>query len=312
MEIKTVSIIGAGAVGAVVADGLSGYLGKENVQLLAEGERLERYRRDGLFLDGKKLDFNYVEPASAKTAELMIIATKNLQLEQALRMIKTSVGGDTIILSLLNGIQSERDIAAVYGKSHVLYSFVISLNSIHEKNKIRCSNRGCLVFGEDDNSKTERVKSLCDLFEKSGIKFKNPDDIHLEQWKKYLINVTVNTLSALCRSTYGGFKIPVIQDLTRQAGKEVVAVANAEGVSLSAQDIEDTISLMCSHDPLGETSMLQDIKAGRRSENDWFCGTIVRLGKKHKISTPLCALLQKLIEGTEKSRELIESLVAVS
>lgn len=308
MEIKTVSIIGAGAVGAVVADGLSSYLGKETVQVLAEGERLERYRRDGLFLDGKKLDFNYVEPANAKTADLVIIATKNLQLEQALEMIKTSVGADTIILSLLNGIQSERDIEAVYGKSHVLYSFVISLNSIHEENKIRCSNRGCLVFGEYDNSKTARVKALCELFEKSGIKFKNPDDIHLEQWRKYLINVTVNTLSALCRSTYGGFKIPEMQELTRQAGKEVVAVANAEGVSLSAQDSENTISLICKHDPLGETSMLQDIKAGRRTENDWFCGTIVKLGEKHNIPAPACALLQKLVAVTEKARELIVSL----
>lgn len=304
MEIKKVAIVGVGAVGAVIADGLTRYLGKKNVQILVDGERLERYRRDGLFLDGKKLDFNYVEPQKAEKADLVIIATKNLQLEQALEMIRTSVFADTIILSLLNGIQSEHDIEAVYGKIRVLYSFVISLNSIREKNKILCSNKGCLVFGERDNSRTERVKSLCKLFEKSGIKYKNPDDILLEQWRKYLINVTVNTLSAICRSTYGGFYIPEMKELTRQAGKEVVAVANAEGIALSLQDIENAISLICTHDPLGETSMLQDIKAGRKTENDWFCGTIVRLGQKHGIQTPVCALLQKLVAVTEKAREI--------
>ena len=81
MEIKRVTMIGVGAVGAVLASKLNGYLGKENVECLADGERKARYERDGIFL---------------------------------------------------NGIQSEREIAKVYGEENLLYGFVISLNSIHE------------------------------------------------------------------------------------------------------------------------------------------------------------------------------------
>ncbi len=303
-KIQTVSVAGAGAVGAVLADSLTAYLGKQNVQVLADGERLERYKAEGLFLDGRKLDFNYVSPQKARAADLVIIATKNLQLKEAVSLIKSSVKEDTLILSVLNGIKSERDLAEVFGEKAVLYSFVLSVNSIHEKNQIRCSSRGCIIFGEKDNSKTERTESLCELFKASGIDYKNPDDIHLEQWKKFLLNVTFNTISAVCRSTYGGFKFSAIRDLVRLAGSEVVRVANAEGIALTQKHIEDNLALCESWDPLGETSMLQDFKAGRKSENDWFCGTVVSLGKKHGIETPVCSILQKIVEGTEKAREL--------
>ncbi len=304
MKINSVSVIGAGAVGAVVASSLRKYLGKDNVQILAEGERLERYRKNGLYLDGKLLDFSYVSPDEACVSDLVIIATKNLQLQQAIKMMNKCTGPDTMILSLLNGIQSERDLQEIFGEKRVLYGFVLSLNSIHEDNQIRCSNPGTVIFGEKDNSKTERTAALEELFASSGIRYLNPENIHLEQWKKYLLNVTFNTLSGLCRSTYGGFNYDVMKTLARKTGAEVIAVANAEGIPLTMDLLENQINMMCGHDPLGETSMLQDMKAERRSENNWFCGTIITLGKKHGIETPVCQLLWELVEGTEVVREL--------
>ncbi len=304
MDIKTISVIGAGAVGAVVADQLNNYLGKDAVQILAQGERLERYKKDGLYLDGNKLDFNYVSPDQAKPSDLVIIATKNLQLDQAIQMTKSVIKEDTAIISLLNGIQSEIDLSNSFGKEHVLYGFVLSLNSIHVGNKIECSNKGCLFFGEEDNSQSDRVKSIKQLFDRAGLKYNNPQDIKLEQWKKYLINVTFNTLSAITRSTYGGFRFDAMQDLSRKVGSEVIALANAMDIPLTKQMLEDDIKLMCSHDIYGKTSMLQDMEAARKSENDWFCGTVVRLGSKYNIQTPYCDFLQKLVEGTELVRTL--------
>ena len=82
MEIKKVTIIGVGAVGAVIASKLTSYLGKENVECLADGERKVRYERDGIFLNGEKQDFNFVESKNAQESDLIVIATKNLQLGQ--------------------------------------------------------------------------------------------------------------------------------------------------------------------------------------------------------------------------------------
>ena len=303
MEIKTVTMIGMGAVGAVVGIRLQKILGK-NMQCIVDTERKARYERDGIFVNGEKTEFNWVTPENAMQTDTVIIATKNAHLPQAIQNMRQAVGENTCILSLLNGIQSERDLAAAYGEEKVLPAFVLSLNSIHEGNQIEYTDAGRLIFGESDNRKTERVQALCDLFSRAGITFVNPDDIQLELWKKYLINVTFNTLSALCRSPYGGFKYPVMQELARETGAEVIAVANAEGIALTQQHLEDDIALMNHHDPHGKTSMLQDMEARRKSENPWFCGTVVQLAKKHGIPTPTCALLEKLVAGTEAVREV--------
>jgi len=144
MKIASVSIVGLGAVGAVVASRLTSFLGKANVQCIVDAERKARYERDGIFINGVKQDFNYLTPEDAVPADLIIIATKNLQLGEALESIRSAVGAHTAIMVLCNGIQSERDAASVYGEERVLYSFIIGISSIHEKNQIRCPVEGRL------------------------------------------------------------------------------------------------------------------------------------------------------------------------
>ena len=304
MKIASVSIIGLGAVGAVVASRLTSFLGKANVQCIVDAERKERCERDGIFINGVKQDFNYVMPEDAVSVDLIIIATKNLQLGEPLESIRNAVGENPLIMALCNGIQSERDTAAIYGEERVLYSFIIGISSIHEKNQIRCPVEGRIVFGEKDNKKTDRVKAIEELFAKAEIGSEVPENIHLEQWKKFLLNVVFNTLSALCRAPYGAFSAPVMSRLARSAGSEVIAVAQSEGVPLTQTMFEDTLSLIIGLDAHGKTSMLQDFEAGRKSENAWFCGTVNKLGKAHGIPTPVCTLLEALVEGTEAARNI--------
>ena len=297
-------MIGVGAVGAVLASNLTKFLGKENVECLCDGERKSRYERDGIFLNGEKQNFNFVESKNAHESDLVIIATKNLQLNDAISMMENAYTSHTLILSVLNGIQSEREIAKAYGEANLLYGFVISLNSIHEKNRVECSDFGMVVFGEKSNEKTERVAALSRLFEKSKIRYKNPDDIQLEMWKKFLINSVFNSLSSITRSPYGGFKYEVMQNLARKIGKEVVSVANAEGIALTEEMIENAIKMMCGHDPRGKTSMLQDMEANRKTENEFFLGTVSNIAKKHKIAVPYSEFLHDIIEGSECVREI--------
>lgn len=303
MEIRKITMIGMGAVGAVVGECLQNYLGRDNIECICEGERKSRYEKDGIYLNGKKIDFNYVSPEEATPSDLVIIATKNLQLMEVISQIKNAVGPNTCILSLLNGIQSEKEIAKIYGEEKTLYGFIIGLSSVHENNQIDSADSGTIVFGEKDNSKTERIKAIVDLFEKAGQKYKQPDDIHLEMWKKYLMNVTCNTITSLCRAPYGTFRYDVLNDLVRECGDEVIAVAKAEGIALNREHMEANIKIMDTIDPRGKTSMYQDIEAKRKTENDWFCGTVVELGKKHGIPTPICAILQRLVAISETAWE---------
>lgn len=303
--INSVGIIGLGAVGAVVGEQI---LKLKDVKLscILDAKRMERYKKDGIYINDEKIDFEYVTPEDLKPVDLIIIGTKNLQIEEAIKEIKNGVGKDTMILSLLNGIQSEKEIAKVYGEEKTLYGFIIDLQSINLSGKISCFGKGKIVLGEKNNERTQRINQVAELFDKAGIQYDIPADIHLAMWKKFLINTVFNSLGAITRSTYGGFKFESMQSLARKVGYEVVEVANAEGIALTKELVEEDIKMTCGYNPLGKCSMLQDVEAGRLTENAWFCGTICKLGSKHGIATPYCAFLYELLDGTEKVRTIRE------
>lgn len=309
MNTQTISkaaIIGLGAVGAVVASELQSVKGLK-LECIVNKERKERYTNNGIFINGKRQNFNLVTPEEAEQADIVIIATKNLQTLEALSEIKNAVGPDTMILSLMNGIQSEKEIEKVYGEEQTLYGFIINITSVKEGLQINCTSNGTIVFGEKNNFKTERISAVKELFEKAGISYRNPENIQFEMWKKFLINTTFNSVGALCRSPYGGFKYEELQSLVKKIGLEVINVANAENIPLTENLLEEDIKLTCSYTPEGKCSMLQDMEASRLTENDFFCGTVMRLGKEHNISTPYCEFMYLLLKGTELARNIIHT-----
>lgn len=296
-----VTMIGMGAVGAVVGKRLGEFLGFENMECIAESHRKSRYEKNGISINGEKISFNFVTPENAARSDLVIIATKNLQLKEVLVQIEKAVGPETTILSLLNGIQSERELSEKFGKEKVLYGYIVNLSSTNENGNITCGHEGTIYFGEDSNEITPRVSEIKKLFDDAKVNSVVPEDIHLSQWKKFLLNVSCNTISALCRQTYKGFRNEVTQDVVRQCAKEVVAVANKMGIALTEEMIEENIRMTASLNDEGKTSMFQDVDARRKTENDYFCGTIVKLGQELGIQTPVCDLLHKLIKCTESA-----------
>ena len=294
-----ITIIGSGAVGAMYGLRLHQLLGKENVVFLADEKRRQRYAEEKLYLNGQRVDFTFVDPKDAKISDLVIIATKNLQLEEAVQQIAHAVGEHTAILSLLNGIDSEEKLSQAYGEKHVLYGFAVGLNSTHVGNTITFTEEGRIVLGEKDNSKSKRIDAITSLFQRAHINYVVPTDIRQELWKKFMLNTAFNTLSALCRATYGDLKQESIRTLAWKASKEVQAVGEKEGVFLTDAMIEENYQIVTALGFDGKTSMCQDMEAGRKTENNWFCHAVVRLGKKHGIPTPTCEILSLLAEASE-------------
>ena len=59
-EIKTVGIIGLGALGVLYAHLFTEALGKEHVLILADQDRIARYRREGMWYNGQLCDFAFL------------------------------------------------------------------------------------------------------------------------------------------------------------------------------------------------------------------------------------------------------------
>ncbi|MFA7086940.1 MAG: ketopantoate reductase family protein [Aliarcobacter sp.] len=300
--VKRVSIIGIGAVGAIYAWRLSQHLGFPNVRVVVDQERLQRYQSGGIFLNGEKVDYNYVTPDErVDLADLVIIATKNHHLEVATEMIKGHVGEKTILLSLLNGIDSEQLLSEKFGAEKVLYGFTTALDSTRVGNKIDFSTEGIIYFGEKDNSKSPRVESLIELFNGAKIAYNNPENIERELWAKFMVNVSINTISAITRGTYGDCaNIGAIKELIIKAQHEVITLAKAVGIEgLDTSYITKYQKIFASLEYEGKTSMLQDIEAGRMTENSAFCLRASQLARQYGVETPTVDLLGQILEGCE-------------
>ena len=85
-----------------------------------------------------------------------------------------------------------------------------------------------------------------------------------------------------------------------RAMREVIALGKAEGIPLTEKDMDYYIGLLEQLDPKGMPSMAQDRISRRLSEVEMFAGTVIPLGEKHGISTPVNRKLYEKILEIEK------------
>lgn len=129
-----IGIIGAGSLGIMYGQKLTAAYGKERVFFLASNERCEIYKEADFVCNGETCDFNFVSTDRNKNIplDLLIFAVKYSGLEGAIQEVRPFVSENTILLSLLNGITSEEEIEAVFGKKHTLYSVALGMDPIRE------------------------------------------------------------------------------------------------------------------------------------------------------------------------------------
>ncbi|WP_407428792.1 ketopantoate reductase family protein, partial [Arcticibacter sp.] len=145
--IQSVYFIGLGAIGAKYASKIYDF-DPEMVSIIVDQKRLDRYTEEGVFVNQKRYDFKYVlAEHTVDKADLIIIGVKSYQLKQAIEDIKPFVGENTLVLSLLNGINSHDIIADEIGAEHVLYS-IVYMDAVRQQNYISYKSNGIFVFGE--------------------------------------------------------------------------------------------------------------------------------------------------------------------
>lgn len=306
MRIKTVSIVGLGALGTLYASHFTKKLQKDNVRVVANKQRIERYLNEGIYCNNKPCNFNYVSPDEVMPhADLIIFAVKYNHLSQAIEDAKNQIGENTIIISVLNGISSEEVLGKAFGVDKVLYCVAQGMDPIKKGNHLTYINMGKLCFGERNNEIwSEKVKAVAEFFNATAFPYEVPVDMDKKLWSKFMLNTGVNQVTAVFGIPYKEIQSPSKpQEIMIKAMEEIIAISQKEGVNLSKDDISYWLKVLASLSPEGKTSMLHDIEAKRPTEVELFSGTAIKLGKKHKIPTPVNDLLyQKINELENESR----------
>ncbi|OGV97180.1 MAG: hypothetical protein A3I04_05990 [Nitrospinae bacterium RIFCSPLOWO2_02_FULL_39_110] len=292
-------IVGAGAVGGYFGGLLA--KGGEDVVFLARGEHLKAIQKNGLSVKSIKGDFHIKVRAVDKlsdteTFDLIIFAVKSYNLPDACRMIKNAVRDDTIIMSLLNGVDSEEVVGNFFGIKKVIGSVAFIGSQILEPGVILHTASGMITIGEltpptiPSPSKGEgggRCEEILRVFEKAGIPVKLSEDIKKDIWAKMVWNAGLNAITALTGSMVSNIlSIPESRRIVEMAMKETVNVAKGRGIKLSEDIIEKTISKTLKAGDI-KTSMLQDREKGRKMEIDSINGAVVMMGKELNIPVPV-------------------------
>ena len=298
-------VCGIGAVGSIYADKIEKFT-PQNLRVLVDEARLERYKKNPTVFNGRVLDFNYILPNDTSfKADLIIIATKFDGLNDVIKNIKNFVYDDTVILSLLNGVTSEKIIAKTYGREKLLYSYFIGHSAIRDRRNITHDDVNTIVYGSENSNDFENVERIQDFFEQAGINYLIPDDIIHSLWLKYMLNVSANQTTAILRMNFGEMlENDKCMDFAINVMKEVQAIAKAEGVRNTESMINETIEHLHTMIPEGKTSMLQDVEAGRKTEVEMFAGTVIKLGKEFGIPTPYNKIIKEMIEIIHRQQDL--------
>ncbi|MCX5834475.1 MAG: ketopantoate reductase family protein [Deltaproteobacteria bacterium] len=301
--IKSVYIIGAGAVGAAYA-GLLFEMDKNNVAFIAAGERGERLRNQGVIVNGRHYPIPVFHPKEISSpADLVIVAVKHHHLDQAIGEMRKAVGDETTIISVMNGIDSEERIGSVYGMEKVLYAINVGIDALREGNRVTYRSQGKLLFGEARNPVwTERVRRVKEFIDRVGIVCEVPDDMIRTLWWKFMINVGINQVSAVLGGSYSVFQTSSrARELMASAMQEVIQLAAEAGVHLTDEDVGNWYAVLDSLNPSGKTSMLQDVEAGRKTEVEMFAGKVIELGRRYGVPTPVNERLFEEIRRLEGS-----------
>lgn len=299
MKIYHAAVMGAGAVGSVVLKFLYDTYG-DAVYVAANGARRERFLRDGLCVNNTVFCPSIFDSRTKMHLDLLIIALKNYHLEASLDEIADFIDEDTIILPLLNGISATDMLQERFPNNRVFYGIVMRTDAERLKHKVTYSTAGEIQLGYRMNTEIrEEVSVVADYIKKAGINTHIYPDMRKMLWRKWMINIAANPVSLITCAKFKYFAMEDVICLMRDSLTEILEIAKAEGISINEQDIEDVIQILIHYPPEKRSSMLQDLEAERKTENEAFSGKVVELGEKYGITTPVNRTLFHAIRARE-------------
>lgn len=300
-EIRSTAIIGMGALGLLYGRSIFDY-DPQAVTYVMDEQRVAKNRGKIWRINGSPYCLPVCSSREATPADLVIVAVKYNELASALDTMEKCVDENTIILSVMNGISSEKIIAERYGAKHVLYTVAQGMDAMRSEGRLDYTQAGELHLGVMDETQNADLDAVCAWFTKTGIAHVMESDIRYRMWCKFMLNVGINQCCMVYETTYSGCLKPgEANDTMIAAMREVITLAKAEGISMGEKELQQYIAILETLSPDGIPSMRQDGVAGRKTEVDMFAGTVIRLAKQHGIPVPANEFLYQRVQEMEKN-----------
>lgn len=284
---NNVAIIGPGAVGSTIAFDLRD--ASLNVQLLGRRNETLRYHSNNDLHPTYQLDVRALNEYH-ETVDILFIAVKIPQLDPVLTSYQHLLHKNTIIILAQNG----------HGQLHkfdhpYVYQAVVYISGQKTGNTITHYRDHKLIL--DQNAHTQ---ALHQCISNSSLNIELTTDIDKAIWYKLLVNLPINSVTALTRSTASVLEVPGIKKLCEQLLLEGINIAKAEHVHFEPNIVNTILNIYDGYPAEMGTSMYYDIVDGRSLEIDGIQGYLFYKARKHHLNTPILDTIYHLLLAQQK------------
>ena len=283
-----IALVGPGAIGSTVAALLHaaghpiilcGRTARESIEVRPDD-------KDPIVVPGPVL----TDPTEiTQAADVVLLAVKDTQNEQAGAWLARLCDGDTVVCALQNGVEQVERVGRFCPSSTVVPAAIWISAEPDPGGWIRLRTSARLVLPDVGAART-----LIDLFDDTAVSVEIDPDFLGAAWHKLLVNAVVG-LMVLTGRRAGIFRRDDVAGLARRYLAECLTVARADGANLGDDVIDGVVGLLAKSPPDITTSMLTDREAGRELEWDIRNGVIARKAAQHGLATPISDVLVPLL-----------------
>lgn len=301
-----IAIIGAGALGSL----FGGLLAKsgEEVWLFDPifKEHIAKINAEGLVIEEEDREERIhvrgtTEIEEVGETELIALFVKAPYTEEAVKGVLPAVGRSTQLLSLQNGLGIIDILEGYVERERLLRGVTTQGSTLLGPGRIRHAGHGPTWLGRVSEKGDRDLREVVETFNRAGIETYIEKDIKQLVWKKLLINVGINALTAIFNVRNGALVADRdLNEIMRGAVHEAVEVARGCGLEFSPTEVIQEVEEVCRLTAENVSSMLQDVRRGSVTEIDYINGAIVREGERIGIKTPVNRLLVRLVKGLSK------------
>jgi len=283
--------------------GLLGRMPHLDVTLLDHrADRAELINEQGVTIEAPAGTYAMSVPCTADAqelsiADLVIIFTKAYGTAAAAEHCGPVVGPETAVLTLQNGLGNYQILQQHFAAEQILAGTTSTGATLLDVGQVRQAGISKTVLGSLTGN-AAIADSTVELLKSAGLEVELTGDVDALLWRKVLINCAINPLTALTRRRNGELlEIATLRDLAGQVAEEVYSVGQAVGIDWGEFDPRWAVEEVCRATAANQSSMLQDILAGRRTEVQYITGAVTNAAERHGAAAPLCECLTALVEG---------------
>jgi 2-dehydropantoate 2-reductase len=204
------------------------------------------------------------------------------------------------VLTLQNGLGNVERVSRHVSRGRVLVGVSTLPADLVGPGRIRSLGEGGSKLYPAFSPETEFAAEVCRVLTNGGLPSQLEPEILEAVWAKAVFNSAMNPLCALTRQTPGFFHDKEeSRGLIAALVEEGVAAARANGIVIDAAPIHALTEVSMTDHADHEASMLQDIKAGRRTEVDAISGAIVEAAKRKGLELPVTETMWRLVKLEE-------------